>query len=33
VSYGDAARRESLVAAGIYRASAVVITYATRRRR
>lgn len=27
VSYGDAARRESLVAAGIYRASAVVITY------
>ncbi|WEF32568.1 monovalent cation:proton antiporter family protein [Pseudoduganella chitinolytica] len=28
VSYGDAARRESLVAAGIYRASAVVITYA-----
>jgi CPA2 family monovalent cation:H+ antiporter-2 len=29
VSYGDAARRESLVAAGIYRASAVVITYAS----
>jgi CPA2 family monovalent cation:H+ antiporter-2 len=28
VAYGDAARRESLVAAGIYRASAVVITYA-----
>jgi len=28
VSYGDAGRRESLVAAGIYRASAVVITYA-----
>ncbi|MCC6069435.1 monovalent cation:proton antiporter-2 (CPA2) family protein [Massilia sp. GCM10020059] len=28
VSYGDAARRESLVAAGIYRASAMVITYA-----
>ncbi|WGG50027.1 monovalent cation:proton antiporter family protein [Rugamonas sp. DEMB1] len=27
VSYGDAGRRESLVAAGIYRASAVVITY------
>jgi CPA2 family monovalent cation:H+ antiporter-2 len=27
VSYGDAARKESLVAAGIYRASAVVITY------
>ncbi|CDG85475.1 sodium/hydrogen exchanger family protein [Janthinobacterium agaricidamnosum NBRC 102515 = DSM 9628] len=27
VSYGDAARRESLVAAGIYRASALVITY------
>lgn len=26
VSYGDAGRRESLVAAGIYRASAVVIT-------
>jgi CPA2 family monovalent cation:H+ antiporter-2 len=29
VSYGDAARRESLVAAGIKRASAVVITYAS----
>jgi CPA2 family monovalent cation:H+ antiporter-2 len=29
VSYGDAGRRESLVAAGIYRASAVVITYAS----
>ena len=28
VSYGDAARRESLVAAGVYRASALVITYA-----
>jgi CPA2 family monovalent cation:H+ antiporter-2 len=28
VSYGDAARRESLVAAGIYRAAAMVITYA-----
>lgn len=28
VSYGDAARREALIAAGIYRASAVVITYA-----
>jgi CPA2 family monovalent cation:H+ antiporter-2 len=28
VSYGDASRRESLVAAGIYRASAVVITFA-----
>ncbi len=28
VSYGDAARRESLIAAGIYRASAIVITYA-----
>lgn len=27
VSYGDAARRESLVAAGIHRASALVITY------
>ena len=27
VSYGDAARRESLIAAGIYRASAIVITY------
>jgi CPA2 family monovalent cation:H+ antiporter-2 len=31
VSYGDAARREALVAAGIYRASAVVITYADTR--
>jgi len=31
VSYGDAGRRESLVAAGIYRASAVVITYADTR--
>jgi CPA2 family monovalent cation:H+ antiporter-2 len=29
VSYGDAGRRESLIAAGIYRASAVVITYAS----
>lgn len=29
VSYGDAGRRESLVAAGINRASAVVITYAS----
>jgi monovalent cation:H+ antiporter-2, CPA2 family len=29
VSYGNAARRESLVAAGIYRASALVITYAS----
>ncbi|MES3024552.1 MAG: monovalent cation:proton antiporter-2 (CPA2) family protein [Pseudomonadota bacterium] len=28
VSYGDAARRESLIAAGIYRASALVVTYA-----
>jgi CPA2 family monovalent cation:H+ antiporter-2 len=28
VAYGDAARRESLVAAGVYRASALVITYA-----
>jgi CPA2 family monovalent cation:H+ antiporter-2 len=28
VSYGDAARRESLVAAGIHRASALVVTYA-----
>ena len=28
VAYGDAGRRESLVAAGIYRASALVITYA-----
>lgn len=27
VSYGDAARRESLVAAGIHRASALVVTY------
>ena len=31
VSYGDASRRESLVAAGIKRASAVVITYADTR--
>jgi CPA2 family monovalent cation:H+ antiporter-2 len=31
VSYGDAARRESLVAAGIHRASALVITYANTR--
>jgi CPA2 family monovalent cation:H+ antiporter-2 len=31
VSYGDASRRESLVAAGIYRASAIVITYADTR--
>jgi CPA2 family monovalent cation:H+ antiporter-2 len=29
VSYGDAARRESLIAAGIKRASALVITYAS----
>jgi monovalent cation:H+ antiporter-2, CPA2 family len=29
VSYGDAARRESLLAAGIHRASALVITYAS----
>ncbi|MES2296264.1 MAG: cation:proton antiporter [Pseudomonadota bacterium] len=29
VSYGNAARRESLIAAGIYRASALVITYAS----
>lgn len=29
VSYGDASRREALVAAGIHRASAVVITYAS----
>ncbi|MBC7859861.1 MAG: cation:proton antiporter, partial [Burkholderiaceae bacterium] len=29
VSYGDAARRESLIAAGINRASALVITYAS----
>lgn len=29
VSYGDAARKESLIAAGIYRASALVITYAS----
>jgi CPA2 family monovalent cation:H+ antiporter-2 len=29
VSYGDASRRESLVAAGIHRASAVVVTYAS----
>ncbi|MES2316573.1 MAG: monovalent cation:proton antiporter-2 (CPA2) family protein [Pseudomonadota bacterium] len=28
VSYGDAGRKESLVAAGVYRASALVITYA-----
>ena len=28
VSYGDAGRKESLIAAGIYRASAMVITYA-----
>ncbi len=28
VSYGDASRRESLIAAGIHRAAAVVITYA-----
>jgi CPA2 family monovalent cation:H+ antiporter-2 len=28
VSYGDAARRESLMAAGIHRAAALVITYA-----
>jgi monovalent cation:H+ antiporter-2, CPA2 family len=28
VNYGDAARRESLIAVGIYRASALVITYA-----
>jgi monovalent cation:H+ antiporter-2, CPA2 family len=28
VSYGDAARKESLIAAGLYRASALVITYA-----
>lgn len=28
VSYGDAARRESLVAAGLHRAAALVITYA-----
>ena len=31
VSYGDAARRESLIAAGIHRASALVITYADTR--
>jgi CPA2 family monovalent cation:H+ antiporter-2 len=31
VSYGDAARRESLVAVGIHRASALVITYADTR--
>ncbi|WP_306395333.1 monovalent cation:proton antiporter family protein [Telluria beijingensis] len=31
VSYGDAARRESLVAAGIHRASALVITFADTR--
>jgi CPA2 family monovalent cation:H+ antiporter-2 len=29
VSYGDAARRESLVAAGIHRATALVVTYAS----
>ncbi|HEU4851546.1 MAG TPA: cation:proton antiporter [Telluria sp.] len=29
VSYGDAARRESLLAAGVHRASAMVITYAS----
>ncbi|MBI1892258.1 MAG: cation:proton antiporter [Burkholderiales bacterium] len=29
VSYGDAARRESLMAAGIHRAAAMVITYAS----
>lgn len=29
VSYGDAARRESLVAAGIHRAAALVVTYAS----
>ncbi|NEX61325.1 monovalent cation:proton antiporter family protein [Noviherbaspirillum galbum] len=29
VSFGDAARRESLVAAGIHRASALVVTYAS----
>jgi monovalent cation:H+ antiporter-2, CPA2 family len=29
VSYGDAARRESLVAAGIHRAAAIVVTYAS----
>jgi len=28
VSYGDAARKEALIAAGVYRASALVITYA-----
>lgn len=28
VSYGDAARRESLVAAGIHRAAALIVTYA-----
>lgn len=28
VSYGDAGRKESLIAAGVYRASALVITYA-----
>lgn len=31
VSYGDAARRESLVAAGIHRASALVVTFADTR--
>lgn len=29
VSYGDAARRESLIAAGIHRAAALVVTYAS----
>ena len=28
VSYGDAGRKESLIAAGVYRASALVVTYA-----
>jgi len=31
VAYGDATRRESLVAAGIYRAAALVVTYADTR--
>jgi CPA2 family monovalent cation:H+ antiporter-2 len=31
VSYGDAARRESLIAAGVHRASALVITFADTR--
>src|SRR5690606_30521751 len=31
VSYGDAARRESLIAAGVNRASALVITFADTR--